>query len=153
MLQCRLYDLRADREVAIYSKDSIIFGVSSVDFSLSGTIYRIFTFAVVCTELKDNAAKTFWVCPLSPGRLLFGGYNDYTINVWDVLKGTRVSILFGHENRVSTLRVSPDGTAFCTGSWDHTLRVWYLIWHMWLLQVSVWLYLVMSIFFAFQIWA
>lgn len=58
------------------------------------------------------------------GRLLFGGYNDYTINVWDVLKGTRVSILFGHENRVSTLRVSPDGTAFCTGSWDHTLRVW-----------------------------
>lgn len=58
-----------------------------------------------------------------PGRLLFGGYNDYTINVWDVLKGTRVSILFGHENRVSTLRVSPDGTAFCSGSWDHTLRV------------------------------
>uniref|UniRef100_A0A668A0H1 Myosin VC n=1 Tax=Myripristis murdjan TaxID=586833 RepID=A0A668A0H1_9TELE len=90
---CRLYDLRADREVAIYSKESIIFGVSSVDFSLSG-------------------------------RLLFGGYNDYTINVWDVLKGTRVSILFGHENRVSTLRVSPDGTAFCSGSWDHTLRIW-----------------------------
>uniref|UniRef100_A0A9J8DAL4 Guanine nucleotide binding protein (G protein), beta 5a n=2 Tax=Cyprinus carpio TaxID=7962 RepID=A0A9J8DAL4_CYPCA len=92
-LQCRLYDLRADREVAIYSKESIIFGASSVDFSLSG-------------------------------RLLFGGYNDYTINVWDVLKGTRVSILFGHENRVSTLRVSPDGTAFCSGSWDHTLRIW-----------------------------
>lgn len=31
--------------------------------------------------------------------------------------------MFGHENRVSTLRVSPDGTAFCSGSWDHTLRV------------------------------
>eukprot|EP00075_Anas_platyrhynchos_P033639 XP_027322892.1 guanine nucleotide-binding protein subunit beta-5 isoform X1 [Anas platyrhynchos] len=90
---CRLYDLRADREVAIYSKESIIFGASSVDFSLSG-------------------------------RLLFAGYNDYTINVWDVLKGSRVSILFGHENRVSTLRVSPDGTAFCSGSWDHTLRIW-----------------------------
>ncbi|KAJ7311412.1 hypothetical protein JRQ81_007046 [Phrynocephalus forsythii] len=90
---CRLYDLRADREVAIYSKESIIFGASTVDFSLSG-------------------------------RLLFAGYNDYTINVWDVLKGSRVSILFGHENRVSTLRVSPDGTAFCSGSWDHTLRIW-----------------------------
>uniref|UniRef100_A0A671R5Z4 Guanine nucleotide-binding protein subunit beta-5-like n=1 Tax=Sinocyclocheilus anshuiensis TaxID=1608454 RepID=A0A671R5Z4_9TELE len=90
---CRLYDLRADREVAIYSKDSIIFGASSVDFSLSG-------------------------------RLLFAGHNDYTINVWDVLKGTRVAILFGHENRVSTVRVSPDGTAFCSGSWDNTLRIW-----------------------------
>uniref|UniRef100_A0AAZ3QWY5 Uncharacterized protein n=1 Tax=Oncorhynchus tshawytscha TaxID=74940 RepID=A0AAZ3QWY5_ONCTS len=81
---CRLFDLRADREVSIYSKDSIMFGAASVDFSLSG-------------------------------RLLFAGYNDYTINVWDVLKGTRVAILFGHENRVSSLRVSPDGTAFCSG--------------------------------------
>jgi guanine nucleotide-binding protein subunit beta-5 len=34
--QCRLFDLRADKEVAIYSKESIIFGVNSVDFSVSG---------------------------------------------------------------------------------------------------------------------
>lgn len=34
--QCRFYDLRADREVAVYQKDSIIFGASTVDFSLSG---------------------------------------------------------------------------------------------------------------------
>lgn len=62
--------------------------------------------------------------PLTPtGRLLFAGYNDYTINVWDVLKGTRASILFGHENRVSRVRVSPDGTALCSASWDNTLRV------------------------------
>ncbi|KAM9764733.1 guanine nucleotide-binding protein subunit beta-5b isoform 1-T2 [Menidia menidia] len=90
---CRFYDLRADREVAVYQKDSVIFGATSVDFSLSG-------------------------------RLLFAGYNDYTINVWDALKGTRVSILFGHENRVSSVRVSPDGTALCSASWDNTLRIW-----------------------------
>lgn len=36
VFQCRLYDLRADREVAVYSKESVIFGASSVDFSLSG---------------------------------------------------------------------------------------------------------------------
>jgi len=64
----------------------------------------------------------------STGRLLFAGHNDYTINVWDVLKGTRVAILFGHENRVSTVRVSPDGTAFCSGSWDNTLRVSDFFW-------------------------
>ncbi|KAM8894205.1 guanine nucleotide-binding protein subunit beta-5b [Spinachia spinachia] len=90
---CRFYDLRADREVAVYQKDSIIFGAATVDFSLSG-------------------------------RLLFAGYNDYTINIWDVLKGTRVSALFGHENRVSRVRVSPDGTALCSASWDNTLRIW-----------------------------
>ncbi|KAM7285054.1 guanine nucleotide-binding protein subunit beta-5 isoform X3 [Ixodes scapularis] len=90
---CRLYDLRADREVAVYSKQSIIFGVNSVDFSVSG-------------------------------RLLFAGYNDYTVNVWDALKCVRLSILYGHENRVTCLKVSPDGTALSTGSWDFTLRVW-----------------------------
>ncbi|KFM77951.1 Guanine nucleotide-binding protein subunit beta-5, partial [Stegodyphus mimosarum] len=90
---CRLFDLRADREVAVYSKQSIIFGVNSVDFSVSG-------------------------------RLLFAGYNDYTVNVWDSLKCVRLSILYGHENRVTCLKVSPDGTALSTGSWDFTLRVW-----------------------------
>lgn len=34
--QCRLYDLRADREIAVYQKDSIIFGASTLDFSMSG---------------------------------------------------------------------------------------------------------------------
>lgn len=36
LFQCRLFDLRADREVAMYTKRSIIFGVNSVDFSVSG---------------------------------------------------------------------------------------------------------------------
>ncbi|XP_076444214.1 guanine nucleotide-binding protein subunit beta-5-like [Babylonia areolata] len=90
---CRLFDLRADREVNCYRKESIIFGCNAVDFSVSG-------------------------------RLLFGGYNDYTVNIWDALKGTRATTLYGHDNRVSCLRISPDGTALCTGSWDYTLRVW-----------------------------
>ncbi|CAB0039912.1 unnamed protein product [Trichogramma brassicae] len=90
---CRLFDLRADKEVASYTKESIIFGANAVDLSISG-------------------------------RLLFAGYNDYTVNVWDTLKCQRVALLYGHENRVSCLRVSPDGTALSTGSWDTTLRVW-----------------------------
>jgi len=36
-------------------------------------------------------------------------------------------MLYGHENRVSCLKVSPDGTAICTGSWDFTLRVYALL--------------------------
>ncbi len=58
------------------------------------------------------------------GRLLFAGYDDFNCNVWDVLKGTRVAVLSGHENRVSCLGVSPDGQALCTGSWDTTLKIW-----------------------------
>lgn len=90
---CRLYDLRADREVAVYQKDSILFGINSVDLSISG-------------------------------RILFAGGNDYTIHVWDTLKCARICILYGHENRVSCVRVSADGTALASSSWDHTIRVW-----------------------------
>ncbi|CAH2984330.1 unnamed protein product [Chilo suppressalis] len=35
---CRLFDLRADREVARYTKESIIFGVNSVEWSVSGRL-------------------------------------------------------------------------------------------------------------------
>lgn len=57
------------------------------------------------------------------GRLLFAGYNDYTVNIWDTLKAERVCLLYGHENKVSCVQVSPDGTALSTGSWDQTIRV------------------------------
>lgn len=40
-LQCRLFDLRADKEVAVYNKESIIFGVNSVDFSVSGMLFDL----------------------------------------------------------------------------------------------------------------
>ncbi len=33
-------------------------------------------------------------------------------------------IMIGHENRVSSLKVSPDGTAIGTASWDTTIRIW-----------------------------
>ena len=70
LLSLRLFDLRADREVAKYTKESILFGVNAVDFSTSG-------------------------------RILFAGYNDYAVNLWDTLKTNRINMLYGHENRVS----------------------------------------------------
>lgn len=59
------------------------------------------------------------------GRLLFAGYNDYTINVWDTLKCHRLCVLYGHENRVTCVRVSTDGTALASSSWDFSLKVCY----------------------------
>ncbi|OMH79652.1 Guanine nucleotide-binding protein subunit beta [Zancudomyces culisetae] len=57
------------------------------------------------------------------GRLMFAGYDDFNCNVWDVLKGDRVGVLSGHDNRVSCLGVSHDGMSLCTGSWDSLLKV------------------------------
>ncbi|KAI8913166.1 G-protein beta subunit [Entophlyctis helioformis] len=84
---CRLFDLRADRELNQYTHDNILCGITSVAFSISG-------------------------------RLLFAGYDDFNCNVWDTLKGERVGVLAAHENRVSCLGVSSDG------SWDSLLKVW-----------------------------
>jgi len=66
------------------------------------------------------------------GRLFFGGYDDYTCQIWDSLgsNSKALHVLLGHENRVSCLGVnnSPDstiaGTALCTGSWDTLLKIW-----------------------------
>jgi guanine nucleotide-binding protein G(I)/G(S)/G(T) subunit beta-1 len=91
---CRLFDLRADRELNQYTHDNVLCGITSVAFSASG-------------------------------RILFAGYDDFNCNVWDTLKGERVGVLTGHENRVSCLGVSSDGMALATGSWDSTLKVCY----------------------------
>jgi guanine nucleotide-binding protein G(I)/G(S)/G(T) subunit beta-1 len=32
--------------------------------------------------------------------------------------------LCGHDARISTLSVAPNGRAICTGAWDSVLRVW-----------------------------
>ena len=93
---CRLFDLRADRELNQYTHDNVLCGITSVAFSVSG-------------------------------RVLFAGYDDFNCNVWDTLKGERVGVLTGHENRVSCLGVSSDGMALCTGSWDSTLKVSLLV--------------------------
>ena len=98
--------------MAIFKKESIIFACNAVDFSLSGTNI------LITVDYQPWSAGFS-----SSGRLMFGGYSDYCINVWDTLKGSRVATLYGHENRVSSLKVSPDGTALGTGSWDSTIRV------------------------------
>lgn len=89
---CKLFDLRADRELNTFAHDNILCGITSVAFSISG-------------------------------RVLFAGYDDYNCNVWDTLKGERIGVLAGHENRISCMGVSGDGVALCTGSWDSLLKV------------------------------
>lgn len=58
------------------------------------------------------------------GRLLFAGYDDFNVNVWDTLRGERVDTLAYHQQRVSCVGVSPDGNGLCTGSWDSSLAIW-----------------------------
>lgn len=58
------------------------------------------------------------------GRLLLAGYDDFNCNIWDTLRGDRVGVLAGHDNRVSCLGITEDGYAVATGSWDSFLKIW-----------------------------
>jgi len=62
------------------------------------------------------------------GRLLFAGYDDYKIRVWDTLSQENSDPVntqpMSSDNRVSCLGVALDGSALVGGSWDHNLRVY-----------------------------
>lgn len=58
------------------------------------------------------------------GKYMFAGYDDMNCYAWDTITGEQVAKLNGHEGRVSTLGVTQDGKALCTGSWDNVLRIW-----------------------------
>jgi guanine nucleotide-binding protein G(I)/G(S)/G(T) subunit beta-1 len=61
------------------------------------------------------------------GRLMFGGYDDFSTYAWDTLSDSSQSayaLPTPHENRVSCLGVNGKGDALCTGSWDTTLKIW-----------------------------
>jgi len=58
------------------------------------------------------------------GKYLFASYDQGPVYVWDVIKAESVQNLEGHEKRVSRVRVSPNGSAVCTASWDASLIVW-----------------------------
>lgn len=57
-------------------------------------------------------------------KVLFAGYDDYSIFGWNTATGDMSAHLTGHDNRVSCLGVSSDGKALATGSWDLRLKIW-----------------------------
>jgi len=92
---CRLFDLRSDRDLIGYS-----IGNNPQPIAITSLDFSI------------------------SSRYLFAGYDDYTCQVFDTLRGNTMWVLQGHTNRVSCIGVNMNGTALCTGSWDCVLKIW-----------------------------
>lgn len=58
------------------------------------------------------------------GRYIYTSYDNGPVYVWDTITAETVQYLEGHEKRVSRVRVSPDGSAIATSSWDTSLIIW-----------------------------
>jgi guanine nucleotide-binding protein G(I)/G(S)/G(T) subunit beta-1 len=125
---CRLFDIRADQELAMYSHDNIICGITSVAFSKSGRLllagYDDFN-CNVWDSMRTERAGThgsplivFWVFFYHLRIVLWPGFSSF------VLSCSSAGVLAGHDNRVSCLGVTEDGMAVATGSWDSFLKIW-----------------------------
>jgi hypothetical protein len=98
----RLFDLRADHELAVYSKDHAIFGAAALDFSISGkiTVMKQDLLLLISSQItqirhffsntrEDLGCLMSLICDcffITLGRILFAGFHDYTVHVWDTLK-------------------------------------------------------------------
>lgn len=76
-------------------------------------------------QYSCTATSAFTSCALSfSGRYILCGSDDNNIHYWDTLKNTHLGYLSGHENRVTSLSMSPNGMALASCSWDNHVRVW-----------------------------
>jgi guanine nucleotide-binding protein G(I)/G(S)/G(T) subunit beta-1 len=132
----KLWDLRTGRGVQTFVGHAS--DVNSVTYFPNGQAFasgsddgscRIFDVRSDC-ELASFTVPNATVCVTSvafslSGRLLFAGYDDNVVRIWDTLKSDNMcGVLTSHLSRVSCLGVSPDGRALCTGSWDSVLKIW-----------------------------
>lgn len=133
-LSVKVWDIRSSKCVQTF--DSHKSEVNAVQFFPSGKAFVSAADDGTCklfdlradTEVMRYSHESIAAAATSvdlsvSGRLIFAGHDDYKCYIWDTLKGERVGILAGHENRISCLGVSGDGVALCTGSWDASLKV------------------------------
>ncbi|XP_058061008.1 guanine nucleotide-binding protein subunit beta-2 [Anopheles bellator] len=72
-----------------------------------------------------NRSSGFTSCALSlSGRYILCGSDDNNIHIWDTMKGQHNGTLSGHENRITSISMAPNGMALASCSWDQHVRVW-----------------------------
>jgi len=140
----KLWDVRSRFAVATFTGHES--DINSVNFFPDGNAFGTGSDDSSCRLFSTTAYKQLNIysndkilCGITSvafshsGKLLFGGYDDYNCYVWDTVTTDQKQMLAGHENRISSLGVSPapnnnykesKGSALCTGSWDTLLRVW-----------------------------
>jgi len=135
---CKLWDIRQPGKKAAASYHGHESDVNAVSFLSDGTGFA---------SGSDDSSVVFWDLraggPLnrfasskvlsgvtslsfsSSGRFLFVSYDDSAVHIWDTLFAAPVAApLQGHDERVSSIAVSPDGQCLCTASWDTTMKIW-----------------------------
>ncbi|MGY1702962.1 toll/interleukin-1 receptor domain-containing protein [Geodermatophilus sp. SYSU D00697] len=78
-------------------------------------------------ELVAGEDERIWSLALSPdGRTIAsgGGVRSGDITLWDIETGNRTAVLTGHDDLVSGLAFTPDGTMLVSSSHDGSIFLW-----------------------------
>ena len=96
---CRLFDMRSYAQIACFVDDKITGGITSVALSKGG-------------------------------KVLFAGVEDGKCVAYDVASGKEACPMgkISHDNRISCLGISTEGSCLATGSWDTMLKVCKNMW-------------------------
>ncbi|XP_018332807.1 guanine nucleotide-binding protein subunit beta-2 [Agrilus planipennis] len=132
---CRLWDIREEKPKQTFfgheaDVNSVCFHPSAQAFCTgsedkSARLFDIRSDQQMALYEPPNKSSGFTSCGLSlSGRFLLCGSDDNNIHIWDTLKNQHNGCLPGHENRVTSLTVAPNGIAVVTSSWDQNVRVW-----------------------------
>ena len=75
-------------------------------------------------EGHNGTVRSICFDPSSDLTLLTSGDNDKNIKMWDTENGSSKGELIGHNNDVTSLKWSNDGSYFGSGSADKTIKLW-----------------------------
>lgn len=76
-------------------------------------------------DLRGHGGAVF-ATAFADRSILFSGGTDGVVGVWDTTRGELVDRFFGHDNRIASIAVRPNGRELATCSADRTIRVWKL---------------------------
>lgn len=132
---CKLWDTRskdckqvffghtADVNCVCFHPSGQAFGTGSED--KTSRLYDLRSDQQVAQYTPPNGNSGFTSCALSSsGRFIMCGSDDNSVHIWDTLKVQHNGQLNGHENRITSISMSPNGMALCSASWDNNVRVW-----------------------------
>ena len=109
-----------DTSTLRYSPISHTFAIGRSD-----GVIRIFNTDRTTVELAGSPSAKVTALSFAPdGKLLFAGYQDGFVRVWDVDLHTEIIALSENSDAVTSLATSPDGNMLASGSRSGNVAIW-----------------------------